>query len=97
MEAYFEIDDDNITDLIDNDFARLDTVDEIGCRVDDLEASADDLYQKANELSKKVEGMYKMNESSPNRYTFPTAFQAAAMIREMRRNRARSSRIRRLL
>ena len=39
MEMYVEVDDDNITDLIDNDFARLDTVDEIGCRVDDLEAS----------------------------------------------------------
>ena len=35
MEMYVEVDDDNITDLIDNDFARLDTVDEIGCRVDD--------------------------------------------------------------
>ena len=97
MEMYCEINNDEIIDVVDNDFARLDTVDEIGCRVDDLEATADDLYRKTNELNKKVNGMYSMNESSANRYTFPTAFQAAAMIREMRRARIHSRRIRRLL
>ena len=97
MEMYVELNNDEIIDVVDNDFARLDTVDEIGCRVDDLEATADDLYRKANELHKRVEGMYTMNKTSPNKYTFPTAFQAAPMIREMRRHRIHSRRIRRLL
>ena len=97
MEMYVELNNDEIIDVVDNDFARLDTVAEIGCRVADLEAPADDLYRKANELHKRVEGMYTMNKTSPNKYTFPTAFQAAAMIREMRRHRIHSRRIRRLL
>lgn len=92
MEAYFEINNDEIIDLIDDDFARLDTVDQIGCRVDDLEASADDLYQKANELSKKVNTqLHSLHLNSL------TAYQGAQIIREMRRAKIHSHRIRRLL
>ena len=104
MEMYCEIDNDEITDLIDNDFARLDTVDEIGCRVDDLEATADDLYRKANELSKDVGLISKrVNTQLDSLHrghvliNSLTTYQGAKILREMRRANRHSSPIRRLL
>tara|TARA_A100000172_G_C2968671_1_gene85127 strand:- start:38 stop:334 length:297 start_codon:yes stop_codon:yes gene_type:complete len=98
MEAYFEINNDEIIDLIDDDFARLDTVDQIGCRVDDLEASADDLYQKANELSKKVNTQLSSLHRGHMLINSLTTYQGAKILREMRRARIHSgSPIRRLL
>ena len=97
MEMYVEINNDEITDLIDDDFARLDTVDEIGCRVDDLEATADDLYRKANELTKKVDTQLNSLHRGHMLINSLTTYQGAKILREMRRANRHSSPIRRLL
>lgn len=97
MEMYCEINNDEIIDVVDNDFARLDTVDEIGCRVDDLEATADDLYRQTNELTKKVNAQLNSLHRGHMLINSLTTYQGAKILREMRRANRHSSPIRRLL